>query len=126
MTDHDEERRFLNESPLLSGETTCITDSAASGNRELLGCGRNSIFLGKVVYPITQVYDRANSPFSKSHSRTQLVSMSKKKSFVEKETYLQCFHVKVLNSRILKWLHRYLDSQIGFMFYASLSEPCAG
>lgn len=90
----------------------------------LKGRGREKIFLEADVDEIVRLYDGIANPIGKSYAREQFVAMLGRHFQVE-ETYLHFFPARALPFRIPGWLHRWLDSRLGFMIYASVRKPCA-
>ena len=87
----------------------------------LKGRGRESIFLEKNVDQIVRLYDGSENPIGKSYTRRQFIEMLHPHFTVE-ETYLHFFPARALPFKLPKSLHRWLDSNLGFMIYATVRK----
>lgn len=88
----------------------------------LKGRGREKIFLTKDVDQIVRLYDGLNNPIGKSFSKSQFIDMLAK-HFEINEVYLHFFPARALPFKIPKFIHSWLDKNVGFMIYASVRKP---
>ena len=87
----------------------------------LKGRGRESIFKLKDVDEIVRLYDGSDNPIGKSYTKDTFVKMLNP-YFEVQETYLHFFPARALPFKIPKFLHRWLDRNLGFMIYATLKK----
>jgi ubiquinone/menaquinone biosynthesis C-methylase UbiE len=88
----------------------------------LQGRGREKIFLENDVDQIVRLYDGDKNPVGKSYTRKQFSDLLST-NFIVEEMYLHFFPARALPFGLPKRLHRWLDSNLGFMIYASLRKP---
>ena len=87
----------------------------------LKGRGRESIFKLKDVDEIVRLYDGSDNPIGKSYTKDTFIKMLNP-YFEVQETYLHFFPARALPFKIPKFLHRWLDRNLGFMIYATLKK----
>lgn len=88
----------------------------------LNGRGRENILRQSNVDEIVRLYDGADNPLGKSYTKPQFISMLSEHFTVE-ETYLHFFPARALPFSLPRWLHKWLDKNLGFMLYASAVKP---
>lgn len=88
----------------------------------LKGRGRENILRQSNVDEIVRLYDGADNPLGKSYTKPQFISMLSEHFTVE-ETYLHFFPARALPFSLPRWLHKWLDKNLGFMLYASAVKP---
>ena len=87
----------------------------------LKGRGRESIFKLKDVDEIVRLYDGSDNPIGKSYTKNTFIKMLDP-YFEVQETYLHFFPARALPFKMPKFLHRWLDRNLGFMIYATLKK----
>lgn len=85
----------------------------------LKGRGRENIFFEKDVDQIVRLYDGSDNPIGKSSTKQQFIELLEL-HFRIQETCLHFFPTRLLHFKLPKFLHRWLDKNLGFMIYASL------
>lgn len=90
----------------------------------LKGRGREKIFSEGDVDEIIRLYDGNENPIGKSYSKESLEHMLST-YFVVDEIYLHFFPARALPFKLPRWLHKWLDRNVGFMVYATVRKTCA-
>lgn len=87
----------------------------------LCGRGRDKIYIEKDADEIVRLYDGADNPLGKSYNKSQFIEMLAP-YFIVEEVFFHFFPARTLPFRIPQKLHRWLDSNSGFMIYAQVRK----
>lgn len=102
---------------LLSGVGRLLAMAGAM----LRGRGREEIFRQDNVDEIVRLYDGAENPVGKAYSREQYIAMLEP-YFIVNDSFLIFFPARTLPFKIPKWLHRWLDRNVGFLITTTLTK----
>ncbi len=91
----------------------------------LLGRGREHIYILDDVDEVVRIFDGKDNPIGKSYTRQQFIQLLMP-FFEIQDTYLHFFPVRTLPFTLPKFIHRWLDRNMGFLIYAQVKKKSNG
>ena len=82
----------------------------------LKGRGRGGIFKIKDVSEVIRLFDGESNPKGIAYRKNEIISILNEYFKIE-DTYLHYFPMRTLNIKLPNYIHRFLDSNFGFMIY---------
>ena len=87
----------------------------------LKGRKRSKIFLLDDYKEVVRYYDGEDNPKGIAYTKKEILDILKKNFIIEK-TYLHYFPLRTLRFKLPRFIHKFLDKQLGFMIYLNVKK----